>query len=237
VIAVPRTRGRIRWLTELSSEDARAYDEAVAPLVAGIEASLGRAALANRVVHPGRGTGLRLADWRVARRPWIRGIVAAARAPATLIADVADCYASMRPATVESALRCLGADHAAARRVRRWLDGIQERGVSGLPIGPDASAILANATLASVDTALTAVGATHLRWVDDFLIPGSSLGQVGRARDALLGSLDRLGLAPNPEKTAILRDAGELGARLGSTPSGPPGPGWAVPHPERYRVR
>jgi Reverse transcriptase (RNA-dependent DNA polymerase) len=237
VVEVPRPGGRIRKLAELSADDARAYEDAVAPLVPGIEASLGGAVLANRAEHPGPRGLVRLRDWRTARRPWGRGIGAAARAPATLVADVADCYASLRPPAVEGALRRLGADAGDASRVRRWLDAIREHGIEGLPVGPDASAILANAALASVDAALTAAGVPHLRWVDDFLVLAPSLRRAHGARDALLASLDRLGLVPNEDKTEILTDPREVGARLRTATSVLPRAMASAPRLEGNRVR
>ncbi len=40
----------------------------------------------------------------------------------------------------------------------------------GLPVGPEASAMLASAVLSDADDAIESEGVLHVRWVDDFLI-------------------------------------------------------------------
>src|SRR5205807_804496 len=103
-------------------------------------------------------------------------------------ADVRRCYPSITPGTVAGALEELGACGEDVRAVVALLDRFQEEGVSGLPVGPDPSAVLANAVLASVDRTLERLGCRHVRWVDDVW---ASARDADHARSAL----DRLRLA------------------------------------------
>jgi hypothetical protein len=80
--------------------------------------------------------------------------------------------------------------------------------VRGLPIGPEPSAVLANAVLAEMDGAIRRAGARHLRWVDDVFLWGTR-ADVRRALGALDDALSRAGLALHPEKTRVLADRHE----------------------------
>jgi histidine ammonia-lyase len=77
-------------------------------------------------------------------------------------------------------------------------------GVRGLPVGPDASAVLANVVLAPVDRTLADEGIEHLRWVDDIVVtaadPRAALSAIRRA-------LERIGLRLNERKTRIVDPA------------------------------
>src|SRR4029450_374898 len=85
-------------------------------------------------------------------------------------ADVRRCYASMSPSIVGDALDRAGIPTAC--EVAGFLAGLERIGVEGLPVGPDASAVLANAVLAQVDRLLREAGIEHLRWVDDVVLWG-----------------------------------------------------------------
>lgn len=88
---------------------------------------------------------------------------------AVVIADVRDHFGSIRPEVVQEALGRLRVDRPTVRRVTRTLEGLAVRGARGLPVGPEPSAVLANATLADVDASIRGLGAVHVRWVDDIV--------------------------------------------------------------------
>jgi hypothetical protein len=129
----------------------------------------------------------------------------ATRGTAFAVADVRDCYASISPETIGA---ILGPEAAHAVAVLRHL---RERGVRGLPVGPDASAILANATLSRVDRAIRRAGVRHLRWVDDFVLWGEA-GDVRRALAALDTAAAEIGLDLHRGKTRLLVDRHEARA-------------------------
>jgi hypothetical protein len=118
-----------------------------------------------------------------------------------ILADVRSCFVSITPAVVERRLRLLGCAEDASS-VRAVLERLSELGVRGLPVGPRASAVLANAVLARVDEEIAAAGALHLRWVDDLAVfPGD--GDPERVLDRVAEALHHLGLSLAAEKCAI----------------------------------
>ena len=82
-------------------------------------------------------------------------------------------------------------------------------GVEGLPVGPHASAVLANAVLAQVDRTLRDAGVEHLRWVDDVVLSGVD---VAAALSVFRTALASIGLRANETKTRIVADARSLRA-------------------------
>ncbi|HKN80818.1 MAG TPA: RNA-directed DNA polymerase, partial [Actinomycetota bacterium] len=96
-----------------------------------------------------------------------------------------------------------------ACEIEGFLAGLERIGVEGLPVGPDASAVLANAVLSQVDRTLRDAGVEHLRWVDDVVLSG---GDVSSALSVFRTALATIGLRPNDAKTRIVLDARDLGS-------------------------
>ena len=198
--------GGVRLLARLSGPIAAEYLDAVTAVVPRIEQELSRAVVAERVAlrrPTARGSRIVATDLPTAR--------AQARARATrlvrvrpgpvILADVRSCYATIAPAVVERQLRLLGCAEDAST-VRAVLEGLSELGVRGLPVGPRASAVLANAALARVDEEIADAGALHLRWVDDLAVfPGDR--DPERVLDRVGEALHHLGLSLATEKCAI----------------------------------
>jgi len=205
--SIPKPDGGLRWLTRLDPADDAEYREAVRPLAGRIERALGPEVLAIRT-RPAPG-GWRLASWGPARAAWhetLRNITREATPETTFaVADVHDCYGSISPETIAA---LLGPEAAQAVD---FLRRVHERGVRGLPIGPDPSALLANAVLSEMDRAIRSTGARHLRWVDDVFLWGSC-ADVRHALSALDDVTARLGLALHREKTRFLADRHEARA-------------------------
>lgn len=199
-------RDPVRSLAVPSTRLARAYEGAVAPLVGAVEATLGPEALAHRARHLVPSVHrIELAPWRPARTQFQRGArQLAERAAAVAVADVRTCYGSIAPEVVEARLRTIGAPAVAVLRV---LERFERAGVVGLPIGPAASAALANLVLARVDDAIRAAGVRHLRWVDDLVIGGRTASATRRALARVEESLGELGLTSAREKTGELDPA------------------------------
>jgi hypothetical protein len=182
----------------LVARSARAIEELLSPSV-----------MANRVaswsVCPPE---LVLRPWRLERRLFAARLAGLAAGRRTIaFADVRRCYASMSPSIVGDALDRAGIPTAG--EVAGFLAGLERIGVEGLPVGPDASAVLANAVLAQVDRLLREAGIEHLRWVDDVVLSG---GDASAALSVFRTALATIGLRPNEAKTRILPDRG-----LGST--------------------
>lgn len=202
-----------RRLAALDPDVRARYTSLVAAVAPAVEAALSAAVSANRVVASRvRPPLLRLAPWRAERSRFTRRLSAlAAAAPCLLLADVRDCYGSIGPGIVERTLRSMGCGAAEAAAVGAFLGELGERGVRGLPVGPDPSAVLANAVLSGMDDAVEASGARHLRWVDDVVIAVREPADASGHLAALRGALEPLGLHLNEAKTRVVLDPAEIG--------------------------
>lgn len=211
-----RRAGGERRLAILDPATRDRYVRLVAGCADAVEARLSDAVVANRVrswrIEPPE---LRLRPWRVERRVFAARLTAlAGRAGAIAFADVRRCYASISPATVGETLRRDGIGSADA--LERLLWDLQRVGVPGLPVGPEPSAVLANAVLAGVDRALEHAGIRHLRWVDDVVLAGPD---PAAALEVLRDALSTIGLRLNEDKTRVVIDPRAIGARAGVSPS------------------
>ena len=200
-VPVPKPGGGTRWLTVLDPVDQTEYRAAVRPLAGRIERSLGPEVLAIRASS--RGEPWTPAPWGPARGSWRRSvrraIGEATRGTTFAVADVRDCYGSISPETLAE---LLGPDAADAIAVLRRF---REHGVRGLPIGPEPSAVLANAVLSRLDDAIRSSGVSHLRWVDDVVLWGPA-ADVRAAMRSLPAAAAAVGLDLHRHKTRILED-------------------------------
>jgi hypothetical protein len=133
----------------------------------------------------------------VERGRWRGAIeVRSAGASSVLSSDVAACF----PSIGERAIR-IAAAHASGDPtpllglIRRY----REAGGSGIPIGPPASARVADAVLALADERARAAGCAPVRWVDDVVFAGDR-GAVARAARAWREALIELGLQEHEGK-------------------------------------
>ncbi len=214
-VSVRHARGD-RRIVVLDPETLRTYTRLVAQIAATVEAALSHRVVANRVatcaVEP---PVLRLRPWRTERNAFLARLSGLAGAGGALaFADVRRCYASISPSTTGAGLRALGVGTAAGA-IEAFLEGLEPDGVRGLPVGPDPSAVLANAVLAHADRALERAGVAYVRWVDDVAL--SSADPSG-ALDVLRGALEEMGLRLNERKTRVVLDGCDspLGLTLGS---------------------
>ncbi len=200
-VPIPKPGGGTRWLTVLDPVDQAEYRAAVRPLAGRIERSLGPEVLAIRASS--RREPSMLAPWGAARASWRRSvrraIREATRGTTFAVADVRDCYGSISPETLAE---LLGPDAADAIAVLRRF---REHGVRGLPIGPEPSAVLANAVLSRLDDAIRSGGVSHLRWVDDVVLWGPA-ADVRAAMRSLPAAAAAVGLDLHGDKTRVLQD-------------------------------
>jgi hypothetical protein len=190
-VDVRRADGRIRRLTVLDPAAERRYRDAVATVAGLVERSLGPGVFAERLADV---RTLRARDHRGQRGRFRREV---RRLGAGTALDVAACYASIGPGAVERALLLAGAHPAQVGRIVRVLEGFARAGLAGLPVGPPASAVLANAVLVQVDRSLDATGVRWARWVDDVVVAAGP----ERAVETFAAALAPWGLSPNAAKT------------------------------------
>jgi reverse transcriptase-like protein len=203
-----RHAGTERRFVLLDVRTRARYVELVARSAAAIEELLSPAVMANRVASWGvRPPELTLRPWRLERRLFAARLAGLALRGPVAFADVRRCYASMSPAIVGEALG--GAGIPTACEVEGFLSGLERIGVEGLPVGPDASAVLSNAVLAQVDRALRDAGVDHVRWVDDVVLSGAD---TAAALSVFRTALASIGLRANETKTRIVADLRGLGA-------------------------
>lgn len=195
-----------RDLAVLHPALAAAYVRTVAAVAPAIETSLSDAVIANRVLAASVDPPvLRLRPFARERTAFRRGLRTLAEQRRWLLhTDVRACFPSIGPGSVGAELRALGCDAASTDEVVAMLERLHGLGVRGLPVGPDASAVVANVVLAPADRAIEASGHRHLRWVDDLVIavrgPADAVRVLRRVRDALA----EVGLRLNEAKTRLV---------------------------------
>lgn len=215
-----RPGGGTRYVARLEAADALRFARAVARVVPFVERARGPGAIANRVegLDP---TGIVLEPWLRARTRWrreVRRLALGARAVA--VTDVRSCYPSIRPDVVSARLIELGAPRADVAEVLGWLRAFETSGASGLPVGPPASAVLADAVLMAGDHILREAAVPHARWVDDFVMFLADRRAAGAALESLRRGLAPLRLDLHEGKTSIL-SVEEVAVRLRSTSISP----------------
>jgi hypothetical protein len=205
-----RRHGVRRTIAVLDPTARRTYVRLAAIAAPAVEAALGPRVMANRVLTcRAEPPALTLRPWRHERRSFAHALGAfASTLGAVAIADVQDCFGSIGPALARTGLERIEAPQGAA--VERFLWSLAREGVAGLPVGPDPSAVFANAVLACVDRALEDEGVPYLRWVDDFVIGGDDRRAAAHAVALLGEALRGLGLRLNVRKTRIVDDPSDL---------------------------
>jgi Reverse transcriptase (RNA-dependent DNA polymerase) len=187
--------------------DAR-YTALVSAVALRVDGELSRSVAANRVavasIDPPRLVLRSFRDERLAFGRRLSRLVR--RTPCLLFADVRECYRSITPDVVASSLRAFGCDGASTDSVLAFLHSLQDRGVEGLPVGPDPSAVLANAVLAEADRALERLGVPHLRWVDDLVVGVDGSPRATTVLEVIREALGRAGLHLNEAKTRLVLD-------------------------------
>ncbi|MEX2457788.1 MAG: RNA-directed DNA polymerase [Actinomycetota bacterium] len=195
---IPKPGGGTRLMAELTPRDALVWRRLAAEAGPLIEPRLGPEVLGNRW-DPG---SARLRPFR----PALSAARAAAHrlvmeAGAVLRTDVQGCYGSIRPDALRASLERARVERGVARAAARSVEAWTGFGVPGLPVGPEPSALFANAVLAPVDATLRTARIRFLRWVDDYLLaPGRR--DHRDVLDVLDGALAGVGLQRNRAKTA-----------------------------------
>lgn len=87
-----------------------------------------------------------------------------------LIADIADFYNQISHHRVRNALEVAGVSSDRAKNFEQFLMNLTGGQSRGIPVGPSASILLAEACLSDVDMFLLRTGYVHTRYVDDFRV-------------------------------------------------------------------
>jgi hypothetical protein len=214
--------GGARRLVVLSREDEAAFARSAAGVAPFICAALRGESHANRI-GAWDPTGVPVLEpWRRARRRWsseVRRLGDGARFVA--VTDVRACYPSISESVTMDRLRALRAPVARVVEIGTWLSVFRDAGVDGLPVGPAASALLADAVLSAGDEAIRLTGATHVRWVDDVAIFAPDPATRAAALEAVRRALAGLGLELHDGKTLLFDDTDAAEAHLGAMSNSP----------------
>jgi hypothetical protein len=210
----PRHGRPPRRMARLSERDARAWHALGGRVATVLEPRLGPEVVANRALMSGGRWRLESLDAsfrRLRARLGDSGPVAGDGA-GYVSTDVEDFFPSVTPDTAVRALLAVGESPDDASLVASMLEGWAALGYPGLPIGPAASAVVANAVLRSVDEA---VGAPFVRWVDDYVVRLATERYAGEVLERMDEALGRLGLRRSLPKTRVRPRPGVLGSALG----------------------
>ena len=119
--------------------------------------------------------------------------------------DISDYYSRIYRHRLENILDSLSGDTKTVKKIENFISYWRSRQSFGLPVGSNASRLLAEAALNDTDMGLISEGYDHTRYVDDMVI----FVEKGRDPYAALGYLARQlteneGLSLNIQKTRIL---------------------------------
>ncbi len=87
-----------------------------------------------------------------------------------VVADITDFYNQASQHRIENALEMASVSPERAKNTEQFLNLLTAKQSRGVPVGPSASIVLAEACLADVDSFLLRRGVDHTRYVDDFRI-------------------------------------------------------------------
>lgn len=121
-----------------------------------------------------------------------------------IITDIANFYDRVNIHRIESQLLSIGCDKDAVRKLNDLLLTWNDRDSYGLPVGGNASRILAEAALMDIDRYLIAQNITFIRFVDDFRIFASGVDEAAYLVQILQTRLSEDGLTLNSEKTHVV---------------------------------
>lgn len=125
--------------------------------------------------------------------------------PFVLSTDISDFYNKIYLHRLQNALQ-LATDTPAgiSKRIEFFLTALNTRASQGIPVGPAASIIMAEATLIDADQFIYGRGFEHVRYVDDFRIFGNSHQELqALLQDFCIYLHENQRLSLSPEKTRI----------------------------------
>ncbi|UZE14341.1 RNA-directed DNA polymerase [Pseudomonas sp. B21-053] len=121
-----------------------------------------------------------------------------------LSTDISDFYNQIYLHRVGNIIDSVGAPEGLGKAIENFLSRLNNKASQGIPVGPAASIILAEAVLIDVDQFISNHHVEHVRYVDDFRIFSDSKDQLSEILENLVVYLHdqhRLGLVS--EKTSI----------------------------------
>lgn len=205
---VPKPGGGFRAATQLDPIDALLYTAMIYEVAAKVEDTRvpidRNIACSYRIELDDNGGFFREDNgWPSFHRQSQR-LAARSGVEAVLVADISDFYNQIYHHRIENALDDAGVVAERRESLRRFISQLTATQSRGVPVGPYASIVLAEACLTDADEFLLRKGLKFTRYVDDFRIFCTSAGSALRAWHDLtdyLNTSQRLTLVP--QKTRI----------------------------------
>lgn len=117
--------------------------------------------------------------------------------------DIANFYDRLNLHRLESSLADVGVEPKVVKALNSLLLFWADRNSYGLPVGCDASRLLAECALIPVDKAMYETGVNFIRFVDDYRIFATNFAEAHSHLHFLIEELDRAGLFLNTSKTVF----------------------------------
>jgi hypothetical protein len=203
---VPKPEGAFRVITRLDPIDALIYTAAVYECADAIEKSRAapNIACSYRIETAADGRFFAAGNtWDVFTQRSIE-LVNEPSCKYVVTADISDFYSQISQHRIRNALEDAGISNDRAQAIERLLSSWTALQSRGIPVGPHASIILAEACINDVDQHLASRNYAHVRYVDDFRIFCRTHGDAVRAIHDLceyLFTSHRLALHPNKTRT------------------------------------
>ncbi len=122
---------------------------------------------------------------------WSKVARKAMQSDVILYCDIADFYNQIYHHTVENQLIASGLPNQATKWIIRLLESTTAGVSRGVPVGPHAIHLIAEATLIPIDNSLSAQGIDFLRYADDILIFCSTRDEANRNLSTIARVLDQ----------------------------------------------
>lgn len=173
-ILVPKLVSGFRICTQLDPFDTILFTAMVYEYAGQIES--GRIAVSKGIVHSHRLSLTKDGSFYVAKNPWDTFQLTSAKRAArgtqswVVVADIADCYTNLYHHRLENSLSAARVSKPRVKSIMGFLGALSAGNSRGIPIGPQASALLAEICLDDVDRMLVNEGYRHVRYVDDIRI-------------------------------------------------------------------
>lgn len=144
-------------------------------------------------------------SWRAFRESTAQAAADAGAEAVIVQTDISSFYDHVSHHYLENFINDLGGDcEVVAAQINALLGQFSAKRSFGLPVGGQASRILAELFLSYVDRALSATGVSWHRYVDDYVLIASNTAEAYRALGALSQALLDYGLSLNKSKTVFL---------------------------------
>jgi reverse transcriptase-like protein len=118
-------------------------------------------------------------------------------------ADIGNFFASISTERLVEILHQYGVEPWITKPLHNILSQWRSQWPAGIPIGPAASSVLAEAALLNVDRRLESENIDFVRYVDDYVLFAPNMPAARRCLESLVGSLADEGLNLNGAKTSI----------------------------------